>query len=441
MHIAPRSLARDLRAESDRARYRAPIGYLMLWGALVVGSAAWGLQLRDTNPGMALGAPPLFGRFDLRIDMRLLPAVALAVAALVLWPRIVSRMSWRTLLIATVGGAAAWAVALASSGGFDTLTAPLLDSHDYLRAVGTIESPGTFLRSFSTDLTRYPIHVQGHPPGMVLLLWAMARIGLGGAGPAAVLVIAAGASTVAAGLLVVRELAGERAGRTAAPFLVFAPAALWIATSADALFAGVGAWAVTLLVLASGRTGNGSRTLALTGGLLFGAALFLTYGAVLLASIPATVCVARRNLGPFLWGGLGIAVVALAFMAAGFQWFDGLGATLDAYHDGVSSQRPYYYFVLANLGAFALALGPAAIVGIAMLRDKKLWLVVGAALAAIIAADISGFSKGEVERIWLPFVAWIVIAASAVPRRLLRPVLASQMTVAIALQVGVLTPW
>ncbi len=44
------------------------------------------------------------------------------------------------------------------------------------------------------------------------------------------------------------------------------------------------------------------------------------------------------------------------------------------------------------------------------LRDPRLWLLVGGGLAAIALADLSGMSKGEVERIWLPFVPWIAVA-------------------------------
>ena len=40
--------------------------------------------------------------------------------------------------------------------------------------------------------------------------------------------------------------------------------------------------------------------------------------------------------------------------------------------------------------------------------DRGAWLLVGGALAALALADVTGLSKGEVERIWLPFMPWIV---------------------------------
>jgi hypothetical protein len=42
-------------------------------------------------------------------------------------------------------------------------------------------------------------------------------------------------------------------------------------------------------------------------------------------------------------------------------------------------------------------------------------LLAGAAVAAVVVADLSGLSKGEVERIWLPFAPWVTTAAAALP--------------------------
>ena len=69
-------------------------------------------------------------------------------------------------------------------------------------------------------------------------------------------------------LVTVRALAGEALARRAAPFLVLAPAAVWMGTSADGYFAAVAAWALALLALAV--TGHRPRTTGLASGLLFG---------------------------------------------------------------------------------------------------------------------------------------------------------------------------
>src|SRR5262249_56200471 len=83
---------------------------------------------------------------------------------------------------------------------------------------------------------------------------AMGGGGLGGSAWAGAVCIAGGVAAVPAVLAAVRDVAGEEMARRAAPFLVLTPAAIWIATSADAFFLGVGAWAVALVVLATGRT-------------------------------------------------------------------------------------------------------------------------------------------------------------------------------------------
>jgi len=58
---------------------------------------------------------------------------------------------------------------------------------------------------------------------------------------------------------------------------------------------------------------------------------------------------------------------------------------------------------------------------------------------SLAAADLSGLSRGETERIWLIFVPWIGLAAAALARR--RAWLAAQLALALALQAGVRSPW
>jgi hypothetical protein len=173
-----------------------------------------------------------------------------------------------------------------------------------------------------------------------------------------------------------------------------------------------------------------------------GLGLFLSYGLVLLGVIPLAVGIARRRIRPLVLGGLAVAAVALAFAGLGFWWLDGLRATHREYYQGIAARRPYGYFLFANLAAFAVAVGPAAVGGLAVLRDRGLWLLVSGALLAVAIADVSGLSKGEVERIWLPFAVWVGLAAAliAVSRRP-RAWLAAQAATALTVQVGVATIW
>jgi hypothetical protein len=66
-------------------------------------------------------------------------------------------------------------------------------------------------------------------------------------------------------------------------------------------------------------------------------------------------------------------------------------------------------------------------------------MLVGAALAALLLADLSGMSKGEVERIWLPFVVWLVPLAALLDRR--RGWLLAQAALALAVNHLLLTVW
>ncbi len=73
-----------------------------------------------------------------------------------------------------------------------------------------------------------------------------------------------------------------------------------------------------------------------------------------------------------------------------------------------------------NLACLAIAIGPAYAVALGRLRDRCLWLLVGGTLAAMGLAALSGMSKGEVERIWLPFAMWVLPAGAVLaagPRR------------------------
>ncbi|CAN5627142.1 membrane protein [soil metagenome] len=410
---------------------------LLLWFALISGVAIGG-QVVNQSFATNVFAPPLFGRFDVRLGPPALLAVVVGCTLVWRGPRIAAAVPWRTLLVVTTLAAGSWALSLALVDGVGALTAPLSGPHDYLATVERIDSPAVFLQSFGDRLGTFSLHVQGHPPGMVLILWGLARVGLEGATWAAVLVIGAGASSTAAALLTVKAIAGESSARNLAPFLVLSPAAIWIATSADAFFLGVGAWGIALLALGAQRR---SDVLSLAGGLALGLTLFLSYGAVALAPVALVVVAAHRGLRPLLVSTAGVFAVVALFAGAGFWWFDGLSGAVAVYESGVASQRPFAWFVVANLAAFSLVLGPAAAVGLGRIRRAPTAALTCAALAGVIAANLSGLSKGEVERIWLIFVPWVLAVCATFDLRRARGMLALQVLAALAIQTGVRTPW
>ncbi|MEJ7875424.1 MAG: hypothetical protein WKF62_02100 [Solirubrobacterales bacterium] len=414
---------------------------LLGWTGLIIICYLWG-QTYD-NVAIKLEAPPLYGEFLTRFDSGVLWAVGTAAVVVAGAPWVIRRASWRILLVVVALVGFAWPLALALIDGTEEISEPLLVSTQYILAVPQVGDPGEFLSNFVENVDDYPAHVRAHPPAMVLGLWGLDQVGLGGEWVAAFVILAVAATAAPAALIALRALSGEDSARRAAPYLVLVPAGLTIATTADALFMAVGAWAVCAVVLGLVGSGRRSDVLAFVGGLLFGITIFLNYGLVLLALIPLAIAIARRRVRPLVIASAGGLVVVLAFLAAGFWWLDGLSVTRREYSESVAALRPYEFFVFNNLAAFALIMGPVAAVALSRLRDKAAWLLVGGGLAAILLADVTGLSKAEVERIWLPFLPWILLATAALPATAgwMRSLLTVQALVAIIVGVHVETLW
>jgi methylthioxylose transferase len=416
---------------------------LALWAGLLAVGFAWGTAINGAGGHMLLGAPPLFGSWGTAVTPLVALPVVFAAACVAYGPNLCRTLGWRPLLVATAAGGFVWALALALSSGPGGLFDPLARPSEYLAGLPFIASPGEYLGAFTDRVDAYPTHVRGHPPGFVLGLWGLDRIGLGGPEVASLLVVLVAASGLAATLVAARAVAGEDWARRAAPFLVLAPGAIWVATSADALYMGVGAWAIALTVLAIEARGRRSTLLAVGGGLLFALCAFLSYGLVLLGLIPAAVALSRRRLGPiFVVARVVGAVVLLVWVTTGFWWLEGLVEVREQYLAGIAPNRPYDYFLLNNLAAFGLAAGPALAVALGRVRVRAAWALPIGALAAVAVADLSGMSKAEVERIWLPFLPWALLATGALPPEAgTRRLLAAGAALAIAIQVAVDVPW
>lgn len=401
--------------------------------AVLVGTAAGvGGVLKAHHVPLAMNAPPFFGYWDVRLAPTALLPVAVAVLAWRVAPA-VQRLPWGRLLGATYLLGLAWAVSLALTDGLAGLRRPLTVKGEYLGEVGRVPWDLTgFTSRIVTGTDRWATHVAGHPPGFVLLLKGLDAVGLSGPWPAAALCVLAGTSAAVAVLVTVRALVDERTARLAAPFLALVPAAVWIAVSADAFYLAVTAWGVALLALSRRCT-----PLALAGGSLVGASLFLTYGALPLGLLVLAVTARVRGL---VVAAVGVALVVLAFALDGFWWFDGLHQTFIRVHAGAGGSRPYLYFLFADLAALAVAVGPATAVGLRALRggDRLLVLVVPVA-AGLLVADLSGTTRGEVERIWLLFVPWLVVATARLehPRRWL----AAQLVTGLVVQLGLRSAW
>ncbi|HJQ47603.1 MAG TPA: hypothetical protein VJ870_14995 [Amycolatopsis sp.] len=435
-------------------RYRADLvagGAVIALVLAAVAGCLWWNPGRQLGPGAFAGAGPLFGEWPIlgtflpHVGPGSLPAVLVAVAVIVYGPPLARRLAWRAALAVAYGAAVAWTLALALIDGWQVgVAGRLTTSAEYLHEVPGITDIGTMLRSFAGRILDYQpdswtTHVAGHPPGATLVFVWLDRIGLGGGGAAGVVCILVGALSVVAVPATISALGQRDSARASLPFLVLFPGAVWLGVSADAVFTGVTACGIAFLAFGATR----HLAWCVPAGVLLGFGIFLSYGLVLMGAVALGVVLVTRHWWALAPAVLGALAVVAAFAAAGFWWLDGYHLVVERYNQGIATRRPYGYWVWANLACLALATGP--VVGPALRRapagPRALLAVVAGALAAVLVADVSGLSKAETERIWLPFAVWLVAGAALLPRPSQRWWLAAQAAVALTVNDLILTNW
>ncbi|WP_209670683.1 hypothetical protein [Amycolatopsis magusensis] len=412
---------------------------------LVALGTALGIHFNRPGSGVVIFAfaPPLYGDWLPRVGPGSLFAVVLA-AAVVMWgPSLAERLSWRPLLALGYGVTVCWTMALALVDGFRTGFAGRLESdHEYLHEVPGITDIPVMLREFSSRILDFQpdswtTHVSGHPPGATLVFVWLDRVGLGGGAWAATVCVLVGCLFAVAVPVTVRALGRPEAARAMLPFVALFPGVIWLGVSADGLFAGVTATGIALLALSRRRP-----PLALLAGVVLGFGIFLSYGLVLIGLIALAVVRSWRALGLALVGALAVVVV---FALAGFWWLDGYHLVVERYYQGIASERPYGYWVWANLACLAIATGPALVAGVrrtvAGRWSDPVVLLGLAALLVVAFADLSGLSKAETERIWLPFAVWLLPAAALLPAPGRRGWLVAQAATALVVNHLVFTYW
>jgi hypothetical protein len=403
--------------------------------------------------------PPLHAQWSVRFGPGTIPAMLLAILAARFAVDLARRLPWWWLFGASTAASAAWMVSLALVDGPGGIGTVLDTQYEYLRTARAVTDVSATLHEFISRLPidadpHWPVHVAGHPPGALLFFVALVQVGLGSGFAAGLVVIALAATIPAAVLVTLRRLGAETEARSAAPFLVFGTAAVWMAVSADAMFAAFAAWGLCCLALAA----TTRRRLGMIGwsagaGLLLGWCVLLSYGLPLLGVLAVAVLVVARNWRPLPVAVVAASIVVLAFAANGFVWWQAYPVLVERYWDGVATLRPYGYWVWGNLAALALSAGPLLGAGLAVLVPKvrglreatpgvrAIVLLGGAAVLTILIADLSGMSKAEVERIWLPFVPWLLLSTALLPPRWRRGGLILQVAFALVLQHVLATGW
>jgi hypothetical protein len=423
---------------------------LMALGMLVPAATGWYVHVNHF--------PPLHADWDPRVGRGTVPALVVGVLGAQRAVDLAERLPWRRLLVRVFVAGLAWMLALAFVDGSRGVGEILESPYEYLRTARRTTDLHATLQEYVGRIRQssphhWPVHVAGHPPGALTFFVVLVRLGLGGGFAAGLVVTVLAASTAVAVLVTVRTLGAELLARRAAPFLVLGPAAVWQCVSADAMFAAVAAWGTACLALAATRRRLWPSTCwSLLAGLLLGCCVMLSYGLPLLGLLAVSVLVVARSWWPFVVSAVAAAAVVAAFWVSGFSYLDALPAIHDRYWGAVGGRRPWAYWVWADLGALSFSAGPLAAAGVAhvfaglrgRLREPGSRVVVwlsGAGVAMVLVADLSQMSKAEVERIWLPFVPWVLLACALLPERWRRRGLVLQVVLALLVQHLLLTGW
>ena len=280
---------------------------------------------------------------------------------------------------------------------------------------------------------------------------ALVRIGLGGDLAAGLVVIVVAATTAPAVLATVRALGAEAAARRAAPFLVLGPAAVFMAVSADAVFGAVAAWGLAALAMAATRRSRGAPDRVVGGGR---PAARLLRDAVLRAG-RCSACSPSRC---WSWRGRGGRCRSSRSRPRAWCWPSRRTASpggrrsrcvRDRYWDGIAADRPAAYWMWGNLAALLVsAPGRCSARGSAVARGRAATGATGRSCCwsrprrrPCCVADLSRMSKAEVERIWLPFVPWLLLSTALLPESWRRWGLALQMATALLVEMLLYTTW
>lgn len=441
---------------------------LAAWVGLAVGAAliwwafwypGWsGAEVYARAPRSASedGVPPLHGRWEPKLfGPGTVPVVLIALLALRYAEPLAQRLSWRRLLLASYVVGLAWMFSLALVDGESGLSRQLGNPFEYLREAREVTDVGLLLTTWTDRMPfesedAFVTHVAGHPPAALLFFVALVRVGLGGDLAAGVVVTLIAATTAVGVLVTLRALGAERLARRAAPFLVLAPSAIFMAVSFDAVIAATAAWGLALLALGATATTRGrGLLLSAVAGLVLGTLVMFSWGMPLMGLVALAVLASARSWLPLPVSAATALLVVLGFAVAGWTWWEVYPDLVSRYYEGIASERPVAYWRWANFALLLISAGPLLAAGLAhslvLLRHRHehrtALLLIGGAAGCLVAATISEMSKAEVERIWLPFMPWLLLSCALLPEGWRRWGLGLQLVTAVVVQQLLYTAW
>lgn len=403
---------------------------------------------------------PLMARQGIAFGWGLLPAVTLFLALLALqlrWLRAPAPPP-ASLAIGVAWLAAATLPATLKAGlrGWEALFQTFGQQGNYIEDVPRVgNDPLGFLRDYVAMMPELALHNKTHPPSATLFLWTVERL----FGPGPELAAWAIMAIAALGVWPTYRLAAALLDRRAATFAAAAYALLpafmiYAATSLDALFATVLAWAIYALYAAlvihdgahgSPRTGaaccapaptpHASRAtqlwFALAAGLWIALGLLLSFTTLMLAFVVLALTARRVALGPrrpadvARWAVVGAVIAGGALLPLAALWAVSGYDSLAAFFSGIANNRldvtarisplglaSYLFFLAVNTVAYGWFLGPWLLYRLG--RDARRQIArsaagvnrpadaLGVGLAALLLGMLlSGLFYREIERIWL----------------------------------------
>lgn len=426
---------------------RAPLALAPLAALLAVVTVVAGLVIKATTGALGTPLPPFVFSWRPAVSPLVIVSVGVLAIGAAIAPRLV--VSVRTPLscaatlyaltlllglslnLARTGTPGWWSVFARGPRGSREAAFEYLPGLPALR-----HGIGPYVGHFAQLVPSLPLHAAGNPPAPLVVL----RV-LGVTSPEGLtaLCIGVGALTAPLAYYLGRTLSGEQRGRTAGLLTTFTPSLLLFGvTSVDYAFAAMGVGVACLIA----RPGFHVR---IAGALFAAAASLFSW---LLLAIPAWgVVLALRRAGPrnaLALAGMSAAAIIAAnltlALSTGYDPIATLRAT-DAVYRRTTADRPYAYWALGSAVAWGVMLGPPTVrLALRALADFD---PAALALAAVVLTGaILGFTKGETERIWLPFTPLACVAAAAVlPRERLARTLAALAAQAVLVELLFNTIW
>jgi hypothetical protein len=424
---------------------------LLTWLALSLVGLALTWAVVQAGAPVGTRSAPFLGsyRFALGLSSLLAPMVAWGVLLASVQGRF-ERARWGTVLALGWAGTFVWALSLALVDGAAGLTRSLEAPGNYLTDVpGVGDNALPYLGEYTNRADDLSPAARGHPPGPVLLLWALTRLGLTERLTLGLLITALGALVTPLALAAVRGVCGESAGRRFAPVLMLAPYAVWMAVSVDVVVAVLGAAMVAMGVRASAveRTGLRAAGWALGCGMTLGVAALFSYAAPWLGLSAVCLYFARRRAFLNVATGLGALLPVLALQLAGFNWFEGLIVARDDYVARVEPNRSAVAWSVISVVVLLLAVGPPLVRSMRRIRKTPGWPFLVGAGVAVTFSLAAGLARGGAEAAWLPFFPWLTVAAVAPPEQGGEPaptpglLVAFGAVTAIVVEAVLATPW